>query len=283
MCAHAARKNKKWEGNIGGLLSSRSKSFFQSLGRNSLLRAPVPPRYESLEGNRAVYDLSAQQMADRFIERNRGKNEFPVKRSHSKELRDELTLTAGDTIILYKVFSDGWAEGVSRRVGGPSIFPVCCLGGSAPLMLQEPDLFRPVTIVTPPRRPRPTHPEPMRMVPGASSMLQAPYIPQRLHQTPLLSNQDSVPYPVTRPLSRFPSASDVGPRHERHHDQPHLLPLQQPDLAVSYNPFKASQIFSPDRDDAESSLSSSSTSSESMGRYLNRDSIYSRPDGYSEV
>ncbi|KAI8830455.1 hypothetical protein BC829DRAFT_410638 [Chytridium lagenaria] len=47
--------------------------------------------------------------------------DFSVVVPHMKQRGDELVLGVGDTIVIYEVYRDGWAEGVSRRTGGPPL------------------------------------------------------------------------------------------------------------------------------------------------------------------
>ncbi|KAI9009706.1 hypothetical protein BC832DRAFT_613916 [Gaertneriomyces semiglobifer] len=80
-------------------------------------------------------DGLALETAAEFITSNSGRKEFPVIRVHVKASSDEMNLVPGDRCVLLRVFPDGWAEGVSMRAGGPSMFPVICLGGSVPRVL----------------------------------------------------------------------------------------------------------------------------------------------------
>ncbi|KAJ3245321.1 hypothetical protein HDU78_009566 [Chytriomyces hyalinus] len=107
----------------------------------TLSRNGIPKRTFSLPETRklqskdeAAMDVSAR---DPFIVANNGKESFPVRRFYAKEMSDELSLTDGDSVVLTKVFRDGWAEGVSMRAGGPALFPLACLGGGVPIVLAE--------------------------------------------------------------------------------------------------------------------------------------------------
>ncbi|KAJ3228728.1 hypothetical protein HDU81_005948 [Chytriomyces hyalinus] len=107
----------------------------------TLSRNGIPKRTFSLPETRklqskdeAAMDVSAR---DPFIVANNNKESFPVRRFYAKEMSDELSLTDGDSVVLTKVFRDGWAEGVSMRAGGPALFPLACLGGGVPVVLAE--------------------------------------------------------------------------------------------------------------------------------------------------
>ena len=101
----------------------------------------IRQRFESLVQNRSIYEAQAEIMADRIIEKN-GEKYFPVISEYNKIKPDEMSLTSGDTITLYKVFDDGWAEGVSLRNGSSAYFPLKCLGGSVPFILHDPDFVQ---------------------------------------------------------------------------------------------------------------------------------------------
>ncbi|KAJ3277351.1 hypothetical protein HK104_003373 [Borealophlyctis nickersoniae] len=122
---------------------SRKATLQRSLSRrghgddvalNPALLAPGI-RDHSLAPNRTANNEDALANAKEFIAANRGKDEFPVVRAHAKTQPDELSLVAGDKVVLTRAFADGWAEGVSRRAGGPAMFPIACLGGSVPGIL----------------------------------------------------------------------------------------------------------------------------------------------------
>ncbi|KAJ3089667.1 hypothetical protein HK100_007691 [Physocladia obscura] len=107
----------------------------------TLSRNGIPKRTFSLPETRklqskeeAAMDVSAR---DPFVVANNSAESFPVRRPYAKELGDELSLTEGDSVVLTKVFRDGWAEGVSMRAGGPALFPLACLGGGVPVVLAE--------------------------------------------------------------------------------------------------------------------------------------------------
>ncbi|KAI9207813.1 uncharacterized protein BJ171DRAFT_565578 [Polychytrium aggregatum] len=108
----------------------------RSLKRNNTLQTSIDdyapgPRSDSLSSSPKSPDTSsaAVKRAEGFI-RDNGSNEFRVVRGHSKSASDELHLAVGDKVTLTKVFEDGWAEGISRRAGGPAMLPLGCLGGS---------------------------------------------------------------------------------------------------------------------------------------------------------
>ncbi|KAJ3017821.1 hypothetical protein HKX48_003355 [Thoreauomyces humboldtii] len=105
----------------------------------SLPRALGKPRSrkESLPENRKSFETGAASAADMFVAANGNRREFPVVRVHVKKSPDEFNLTVGDQVVLNHVFPDGWAAGVSKRAGGPFLFPVICLGGSVPRVLVQ--------------------------------------------------------------------------------------------------------------------------------------------------
>ncbi|KAJ3051797.1 hypothetical protein HK097_007186 [Rhizophlyctis rosea] len=131
-----------WRQKSGRL--SRAATLKRSLSRrgqgddlahlNPALLAPGV-RNHSLADNRASNNDDALANAKEFISANGGKDEFPVVRPHAKTTSDELSLVQGDKVVLTRAFADGWAEGVSRRAGGPAVFPISCLGGSVPGIL----------------------------------------------------------------------------------------------------------------------------------------------------
>ncbi|KAJ3034596.1 hypothetical protein HDV00_004853, partial [Rhizophlyctis rosea] len=131
-----------WRQKSGRL--SRAATLKRSLSRrgqgdelahlNPALLAPGV-RNHSLPDNRSANNDDALANAKEFISANGGKDEFPVVRAHSKTASDELSLVSGDKVVLTRAFADGWAEGVSRRAGGPAVFPISCLGGSVPGIL----------------------------------------------------------------------------------------------------------------------------------------------------
>ncbi|KAI8838777.1 hypothetical protein BJ741DRAFT_113499 [Chytriomyces cf. hyalinus JEL632] len=107
----------------------------------TLSRNGIPKRTFSLPETRKLQskDEAAMDVAarDPFIVANNNQESFPVRRFYAKEMSDELSLTDGDSVVLTKVFRDGWAEGVSMRAGGPALFPLACLGGGVPVVLAE--------------------------------------------------------------------------------------------------------------------------------------------------
>ncbi|KND02728.1 uncharacterized protein SPPG_01811 [Spizellomyces punctatus DAOM BR117] len=109
---------------------SRRRSSIGHVSLPRTLARPLP-RSSSL----AKDDPSAVETAQEFIAANHNKKEFPVAKVHVKTAPDEMNLVPGDRIVLMRVFTDGWAEGVSKRAGGPFCFPVVCLGGSVPRVL----------------------------------------------------------------------------------------------------------------------------------------------------
>ncbi|KAJ3387588.1 hypothetical protein HDU84_000702 [Entophlyctis sp. JEL0112] len=107
----------------------------------TLSRNGIPRRQFSLKDARkeqtpaeAAKDEAA---CDPFVTANGGHNNFPVRRHYDRVLEDEISLVDGDTVVLTRVFRDGWAEGVSMRAGGPAVFPLACLGGGVPVVLAE--------------------------------------------------------------------------------------------------------------------------------------------------
>ncbi|KAJ1550787.1 hypothetical protein HK405_015890, partial [Cladochytrium tenue] len=113
------------------------------MGMITLSRNGPPPRTFSLPENRDKLSAEEQERdvkaREPFLAANTpaGKDEFPVRRAYQKERGDELTLAKGDLVVLLRVFRDGWAEGVSRRNGGPAVFPLACLDGGVPVVLAE--------------------------------------------------------------------------------------------------------------------------------------------------
>ncbi|KAI9330305.1 hypothetical protein BDR26DRAFT_871593 [Obelidium mucronatum] len=107
-----------------------------TLSRNGIPKRSFSlPETRQLQGkDEAALDVAA---CEPFIAANGGSESFPVRRHYAKELGDELSLTDGDSVVLTKVFRDGWAEGVSMRAGGPALFPLACLGGGVPVVLAE--------------------------------------------------------------------------------------------------------------------------------------------------
>ncbi|KAJ3103034.1 hypothetical protein HDU96_009412, partial [Phlyctochytrium bullatum] len=98
-----------------------------------------PPRTFSVAETRKARTEEERRM-DRdarkpFLDANGGREEFPVAVAHMKRAGDELVLGVGDTVVVSEVYRDGWAEGVSRRTGGPAVFPIACLGGGVPVVL----------------------------------------------------------------------------------------------------------------------------------------------------
>ncbi|TPX69475.1 hypothetical protein SpCBS45565_g02431 [Spizellomyces sp. 'palustris'] len=109
---------------------SRRRSSIAHVSLPRTLARPLP-RSTSLTKT----DPDALETAQEFITANHNKKEFPVAKVHVKTAPDEMNLVPGDRIVLTRVFTDGWAEGVSKRAGGPFCFPVVCLGGSVPRVL----------------------------------------------------------------------------------------------------------------------------------------------------
>ncbi|KAJ3210227.1 hypothetical protein HDU67_005463 [Dinochytrium kinnereticum] len=109
----------------------------------TLKRSGPPPRTFSLPDRRAALTPEEKAMDDRacipFMDANtpRGSNVFPVRRPHVKGSSDEIPLVEGETVVVLRVFRDGWCEGVSRRAGGPACFPLACLGGGVPVVLAQ--------------------------------------------------------------------------------------------------------------------------------------------------
>ncbi|KAI8620039.1 hypothetical protein BC830DRAFT_1100993 [Chytriomyces sp. MP71] len=121
--------------------SEEVESTSNEMAMITLSRNGIPKRTFSLPETRklqskeeAAMDVAAR---DPFIAANNGQESFPVRRFYAKEMADELSLTDGDSVVLTKVFRDGWAEGVSMRAGGPALFPLACLGGGVPIVLAE--------------------------------------------------------------------------------------------------------------------------------------------------
>ncbi|KAI8910884.1 hypothetical protein EDD86DRAFT_217877 [Gorgonomyces haynaldii] len=104
------------------------------------------PRVDSLKDCQ-LENVPPQTRLDLSIvqSHNEGSSALPVLRSYQKAQDDELYLIPGDEVILHKVYQDGWALGVSRRFGGPAVFPLWHLGGPIPqLMYAESMQTKPV-------------------------------------------------------------------------------------------------------------------------------------------
>ncbi|KAJ3094697.1 hypothetical protein HDU97_007707 [Phlyctochytrium planicorne] len=112
-----------------------------TLVSSMLARSGAPPRTFSLSETRKArseQEIKMDKEAIRpFVESNGGSEDFPVSLAHLKTSSDELVLRPGDTVFLSEVYRDGWAEGVSRRTGGPAVFPIACLGGGVPVVLAK--------------------------------------------------------------------------------------------------------------------------------------------------
>jgi hypothetical protein len=213
--SHASRKKKMGDA-LGSLLNHPTISrVFNSLtrGGNEVV-PPVSIRYESLEQNRTTHEVNARKMADYFVSKNKGKREFMVIRPFTKSKKDELTLSTGDIVVLYKVFNDGWGEGVSRRTGGPAFFPVLSLGGPVLGILQEPNLFRSFT-------------DSSRL-----ELMNSPS-PQRLQTTPMVSAHVRI---SQAPPQRTKTSDSNYPLLSARTDS------QNEEYPQSYNPFKESVL-----------------------------------------
>ncbi|KAJ3180621.1 hypothetical protein HDU85_004025 [Gaertneriomyces sp. JEL0708] len=173
-------------------------------------------------------DEMGLQTATEFINANSGRKQFPVIRVHVKAAADEMNLVPGDRCVLLRVFPDGWAEGVSMRAGGPSIFPVICLGGSVPRVLAAkynaaaPPPPRPYgrPMAPQPKGPLP-YPPPQPMYPGAGPVMMPgrdPRYPPAPPPTPYgsalptrsntqMSNDSIGPPPSESDVPRVPSIS----------------------------------------------------------------------------
>jgi hypothetical protein len=139
MFAHKYGKVSKV--NVHG--GSNTRSFRNKLPKLNLPLAQkeiISSRYESLVENRSIYEARAEILADRIVSKN-GERYFPVVSDYNKIKPDEMSLYSGDTVTLYRVFDDGWAEGISVRNAGSAYFPLKCLGGSVPSILHDPDFF----------------------------------------------------------------------------------------------------------------------------------------------
>ncbi|KAJ3162065.1 hypothetical protein HDU86_005763 [Geranomyces michiganensis] len=116
---------------------SRRGSIFE--GHASLPRslAATRVRVDSLPENRKSNETAAAAAAGPYIAANGGRKDFPVVRVHVKRQPDEMNLVVNDRVVLAAVYPDGWAAGVSKRSGGPWLFPLVCLGGSVPRVLLQ--------------------------------------------------------------------------------------------------------------------------------------------------
>jgi len=133
-------------GKVDKVTASRDSKTRSVGGQGPRLNLPlaqkeaISSRFESLAKNRSIYEARAEILADRIVSRN-GERYFPVVSDYNKIKPDEMSLYSGDTVTLYKVFDDGWAEGISLRNGGSAYFPLKCLGGSVPSIIHDPDFF----------------------------------------------------------------------------------------------------------------------------------------------
>ncbi|KAJ3177924.1 hypothetical protein HDU87_004206 [Geranomyces variabilis] len=116
---------------------SRRGSVFE--GHASLPRslAQTRQRTDSLPESRKNNETAAAAAAGPYITANNGRKDFPVVRVHVKRQPDEMNLVVNDRVVLNAVYPDGWASGVSKRSGGPWLFPLVCLGGSVPRVLLQ--------------------------------------------------------------------------------------------------------------------------------------------------
>ncbi|KAI8584951.1 hypothetical protein BDZ88DRAFT_434748 [Geranomyces variabilis] len=116
---------------------SRRGSIFE--GHASLPRslAQTRQRHDSLPEIRKNNETAAAAAAGPYITANNGRKDFPVVRVHVKRQPDEMNLVVNDRVVLNAVYPDGWASGVSKRSGGPWLFPLVCLGGSVPRVLLQ--------------------------------------------------------------------------------------------------------------------------------------------------
>ncbi|KAI8585562.1 hypothetical protein BDZ88DRAFT_432256 [Geranomyces variabilis] len=118
----------------------RQPSVYDGQAHASLPRALATPRErnESLPDKRAGTEAAAAAAAEPYIAANHGgRKEFPVVRVHVKNAPDEMNLVVNDRVVLAAVYPDGWASGISKRSGGPWLFPLVCLGGSVPRVLMQ--------------------------------------------------------------------------------------------------------------------------------------------------
>jgi hypothetical protein len=60
---------------------------------------------------------------------------FPVKIPYERKGPKEMDLSIGERIVVVKVYQDGWALGVSKRRGGPLLFPLWHLAGPIPTLM----------------------------------------------------------------------------------------------------------------------------------------------------
>ncbi|KAJ3249354.1 hypothetical protein HDU78_003139 [Chytriomyces hyalinus] len=139
----AAQPMDAGKGPVSGndFVGSEPEPSSNEMAMITLSRNGIPKRTFSLPETRKLQskDEAAMDVAarDPFILANNNQESFPVRRFYAKEMSDELSLTDGDSVVLTKVFRDGWAEGVSMRAGGPALFPLACLGGGVPVVLAE--------------------------------------------------------------------------------------------------------------------------------------------------
>jgi hypothetical protein len=257
-------------------------SIFRSNSQNNSIMPKFSARLESLEENRANHDYAAIQLANQLVQKNKGSKDFPVKWNYSRLNSDEVSLANGDTVVLYKAYPDGWGEGVSRRFGGPAIFPLSCLGGPVPRALMDSQFLHQYGST------------------GGDSQM----VHQRLHQTPVFMRPESMHQTVVPVLPRGSIVQQKrsnlvlnGPQRMVEltpeskfevHGSSSLESesmLYQQDLAVSYNPFKASRLQeslkhsrsgeSSEPDFPNLSFNVDTRTSSVLDRYLPRQSVYS--------
>lgn len=186
-------------------------------------------RIESLVENRPIYEARAEKNADKIISLN-GERYFPVTSEYSRDKSDEISLSSGDTVTLYRVFDDGWAEGVSLRNGRSAYFPLKCLGGSVPLILQDPEFFQSNIISE-----------------SDIESIVSP-LPPLLHVTPVFMSPTSAKHTCLPVLDVKKSSYEKSEKlidldylegRERSDSEP-LISDQNLDFDSSYNPFRGS-------------------------------------------
>ncbi|KAJ3216358.1 Sec1 domain-containing protein 2 [Dinochytrium kinnereticum] len=129
-------------GTAAGSVAPRSAADPDVMFVAGMLASSGPPqRSFSLSENRKArtdedkkMDVEARKP---FVDANGGVEEFTVVVPYLKKKGDELILGLGDVVVILEVYRDGWAEGISRRSGGPAVFPIACLGGGVPIVLAK--------------------------------------------------------------------------------------------------------------------------------------------------
>ncbi|KAI8810119.1 hypothetical protein BJ742DRAFT_208224 [Cladochytrium replicatum] len=147
----SGRSKRKLQQNLNRDRSRQGKSGAPSLtiGRNKSSEPPLPQnhpivlaargqlrvtaRAASLPANAKSDNPATKKQAILYEPLKTGQEKFIVKVPYAKQLPDELSLVPGDSVMLSKVYTDGWCEGVSHTAGGPALFPLWALMEESPV------------------------------------------------------------------------------------------------------------------------------------------------------